>query len=363
MIVCGQCGARNENEAFCGECGAFLEWEGEKVEPEPARVLYAEPVAAEQPGLVERARTAIGIGAEERHADKAESLPPPIVTEPVAATPAAPAPAPVRPGVAAPKVPRRSVPLDDRRPAPGEIVCGACGAGNVPTRKFCRRCGADLVDAPVVKNPWWRRIFTRTHAPGPVAGTRPERVTRKKLPSRPVLFAILVAVLAVAAYVQRGPLRNVADTVLDRVKGTQLVNPKAITASDAAPGHPAELARDGATNRFWAPGKAGDGKGSFVQASFDKPFRLVYLRVFNGSSGELAPYLTQARPHSVRVTVIRSSGKQTVKVIQLKDQPGKQEFHIAVSDASSVRLTIESAYGATAGRLVALAEVEFLGRG
>ena len=32
MMVCTQCGFQNETEdAFCGSCGAFLEWAGESV--------------------------------------------------------------------------------------------------------------------------------------------------------------------------------------------------------------------------------------------------------------------------------------------------------------------------------------------
>ena len=34
MIVCKTCGFHNkETDAFCGSCGAFLEWTGEKLKP------------------------------------------------------------------------------------------------------------------------------------------------------------------------------------------------------------------------------------------------------------------------------------------------------------------------------------------
>lgn len=37
MMVCTQCGFQNETQdAFCGSCGAFLEWAGEKVEESPS---------------------------------------------------------------------------------------------------------------------------------------------------------------------------------------------------------------------------------------------------------------------------------------------------------------------------------------
>src|SRR6266545_30260 len=36
MIVCKSCGFHNQDkDSFCGSCGAFLEWTGEKVAPKP----------------------------------------------------------------------------------------------------------------------------------------------------------------------------------------------------------------------------------------------------------------------------------------------------------------------------------------
>ncbi|NEE39576.1 hypothetical protein G3M53_81065, partial [Streptomyces sp. SID7982] len=35
MIICRRCGGRNrDSDDFCGSCGAFLEWSGERVVPE-----------------------------------------------------------------------------------------------------------------------------------------------------------------------------------------------------------------------------------------------------------------------------------------------------------------------------------------
>lgn len=58
MIVCTSCGHHNEDDdAFCGSCGAFLEWEGQALtpepepEPEPAPELEEDP---ERQGLVDR---------------------------------------------------------------------------------------------------------------------------------------------------------------------------------------------------------------------------------------------------------------------------------------------------------------------
>ncbi|HEV2779745.1 MAG TPA: hypothetical protein VGX25_10130, partial [Actinophytocola sp.] len=43
MIVCKSCGYHNkETDAFCGSCGAFLEWTGEKLKPVAVPVVEEE---------------------------------------------------------------------------------------------------------------------------------------------------------------------------------------------------------------------------------------------------------------------------------------------------------------------------------
>ncbi len=90
MIVCKQCGHHNEDsDTFCGSCGKFLEWTGERVviaqpEPEPpAPEPVPEPAHV---GLIDRVRHAVGI--EE---SAPQPAPPPHV-DPVPAPVAATAP-------------------------------------------------------------------------------------------------------------------------------------------------------------------------------------------------------------------------------------------------------------------------------
>jgi len=236
VIVCKQCGHHNEDsDTFCGSCGKFLEWSGERVvvaEPEP------EPPAPEpepEPahlGLIDRVKQAVGI--DETAAQT--TSPTPIVTPaPVAAAPptdepltptapgpfmrsvpvssatvppppvpastATPAPEPVLAGVAA--GPPAALPQDEpmsRRPTsvapaiarprpaprtmeaptrrhPGDLICGQCGEGNDPTRHFCRRCGNSLDEALAVRLPWYRRFLNRLFGVRTrEAGWRPNRV-------------------------------------------------------------------------------------------------------------------------------------------------------------------------------------------
>ena len=126
MIVCKQCGHHNEdNDTFCGSCGKFLEWSGERVavaEPEPrAPAVEAEPEPEPaRLGLFDRVKHAVGL--EETAPNPATAagpsdapLPPPAPmaarSSPTAA--AAPAATPI-----APAVPLRTVPVNSSAYAP-----------------------------------------------------------------------------------------------------------------------------------------------------------------------------------------------------------------------------------------------------
>jgi len=238
VIVCKQCGHRNEdNDTFCGSCGKFLEWTGERVavaqpEPEPP-APEPEPEPARL-GLIDRVKQAVGIE------DAAARPAAPIEPEPVAPPPAVrvvpitsatprpdpppqgarevrqespgaaattPAPQPVLAGVGAPvagaPAPAPVPPADEpasRRPIsvaptvarprtaprvleaptrrhPGDLICGQCGEGNDPVRHFCRRCGNSLDEALAVRLPWYRRFFNKVFGVRTrEAGWRPSRV-------------------------------------------------------------------------------------------------------------------------------------------------------------------------------------------
>ncbi len=218
MIVCKECGHQNEDDdLFCGNCPAFLEYSGERIGgPEP--VVDDMPAAASQPGLVTRIRHAIS-GAD---------LPPPTGGAPTTGggllppatgassmpappgSPSAVPPAPPRPGderAAAlvarpdalqppdarpsasartpeaqrpqPSLPRQKVSKQapSRKINPGDLVCGECGEGNDSHRNYCRRCGATLAEAEVARTRWFRRRPKRDKKTV-AAGDRPGRPGR-----------------------------------------------------------------------------------------------------------------------------------------------------------------------------------------
>jgi ribosomal protein L40E len=460
VLICGECGATNEDgEDFCGECGSYLDWDAQPVstesapaEPEPAAEPEPEPAA---PGFAERVKSAVGLGKAEEAAPAAEpgapaaepgaqaaekaaapgdeppaaekpaapaeapaaeagaddrqpanpaaslvvrtppekkpaapkaerppaaqktaaqktaapkaaapkaAAPKTAAQKPAAQMPGAPSPAAVRPGAAAPKARRPAARVEEPPPAPGDLICGKCGAGNKPTRKFCRRCGADLVDAPVAQYPWWKRWFKgRVKAP-PTAGARPAQ-TGRRVPTGLLVVAVVVAVLAAAAWFGRGLVSPAYQAVLDRVMGTDPVNPTRLTASSSAPGAGPERARDGLSNRFWAPAPRGDGAGEWLQARFGEPTRVVYVVVLPGVSSEEEAFLKKGRPKDVELRLVSADGTRKIEDVTLDDEPGAQQFNVATSDVRAVRMTIKSAYpGSDPGSRVAVAELEFRGR-
>lgn len=288
----------------------------------------------------------------------------PSATSPKPVKPAA-MPAPVKPAAARP---RRYVPptaRDEPPPAPGDLICGACGAGNAPHRNFCRRCGASLADAPTQgRDGWWRRWRSRRKArkEGPKAGTRPKRRRRRRFPVKTVVLLVVLGLLAGAGWQYRDELRTGYNTVLDRVSGNQPVNPSEVTASSSAADHGPELARDGISDRYWAPEVPGDGAGEWLQFEFAEPFRLVTVLLTSGASTEDETRLQEARPSRVRFTVTTSDGQEQITDMDIVDTGTPQALALPVSDVVTLRMTILAAYGATDDSHVAVAEVEFRGR-
>ncbi len=401
--VCPECGAPTTlDEDFCGECGAYLEWE-ERGTPAPGPEAPAQQDEGPEQsrGLVERVKAAVGVGQPDPAAETAE--PPPEPDPPPATTranPAADAPPPEpasetagadRPATGADALvvpvppepdtqPRQPTAVQPRSPAPrarrrtpgrdaepihhGDLVCGQCGAGNEPTRKFCRRCGRDLTEAEVAKVPWWRRVFQRRPRQAPVAGTRPLSTPERRLrvPGRLLVLVVALGALAGGLYLARGLAVGAFEAVLDRVEGTRNINPTSFRASDEQEGHPPGAARDGFTNRYWAPAAAGEGRGSSLVARFEKPFRLVYLLVTPGVSGEdEAAFLAHGRPAELRVVMTTETGAKEVEDLELEDKVGLATFNVATNDVVAVKIEILGSYGPAAAH-TAIAEVEFRGR-
>lgn len=104
MIVCKVCGTENEQgAAFCGHCGAFLEWNADRAAPDA--------------------------GSTDEVPTQANEVP----TQAIPVAPVAPAP------------------TEPSEPEGSTIPCPACGTLNDPSRTFCRRCATEL--APTAPAP------------------------------------------------------------------------------------------------------------------------------------------------------------------------------------------------------------------
>jgi len=419
VIVCKQCGHHNEDsDTFCGSCGKFLEWTGERVivaqpEPEPAPAPEPEPEPA-RVGFMDRVKQAVGMEDEAPPPPattvEAPAAPPPLTAVAVAAAPslnatAAPvaAPEPVLAGVGAPAAPA-AVPagsVDEpvsRRPTslapvvtrprpgprtmepptrrnPGDLICGQCGEGNDPTRHFCRRCGNSLDEAIAVRLPWYRRFFNRLFGVRTrEAGWRPRRVGPPNVMGgvmRVVRLAI-VAMLAVGilGFLLIPPFHNwVVNKVTAGVTSVRkvvhpnydTVYPVAAAATSQTAGHAASLTIDRTSNSYWAA--ISTDKTPQLVFTFSEPQDLSEILFRSGAPGaQPSDFLNQPRPKAVHIIFTDAQGKLiTATDITLTDQEGSQFYPIEAKQTTTARIQIQSVYPATgaARSAVAIAEVEF----
>jgi hypothetical protein len=324
MIVCASCGGQNPADAaFCGSCGAFLEWTGT--------------------------------------AEETQAAPEPVT---VSATETPAVPDVVQPGEEVRRRPRRLA-TPPRPPAAGEVACPSCGAGNGRERRFCRACGGPLAAAAPVRESWWRRLRRRlsrrrTHQ----AGTRRRVRQRRRMPRRLIALAVVAALGLLAAGPGRPQIQRYVDQirrqVQDEVADPAPITPSGWEASSARPDAGPELLSDRVTNQFWAP--EGDPVGAWAEATLPRPIRLLRIVITGGQSTEPEQFQEQARPHELTLTATAEDGTATTVDLVVRDQPGPQPFPLTADDVVTVRLEIESAHGMERGRYLAIGEIELFGR-
>jgi hypothetical protein len=266
VLICGDCSTpNNDGESFCGNCGAYLVWQRErddagnkgpadvaksrtdpgtvketvlmpKLPPPPDRAPRRAHDAGDKTGTVLRtppsgARTTTGtqepfptIITAQKRADSVSAGG--KHTEETNAGLGE-----VKPGRPANPVPDSPPPQrDEIAPAPGELVCGRCGAGNKPERSYCRRCATSLKEAAIAPAPpWWRRLITRPARKPPPAGTRPKR-KRKRFPFRLVAFLAVVGLAVGAAFFFRTEIADVVNWIQNNL-ATLMQHAQSITAS------------------------------------------------------------------------------------------------------------------------------------
>ncbi|MFJ6052139.1 NADase-type glycan-binding domain-containing protein [Streptomyces sp. NPDC092307] len=294
-------------------------------------------------------------GAPEAAAPRAVA---PRVPAPAAAPPAAApravapqvpdSPQPVRPAKAvAPRPVVRTAAVSD---SGSGVPCPACGTPNPPDRRFCRRCAAPLTPTTTAAPlPWWRTVWPLRRRTRGGSG----RATR--------FLVVLAVVLALCAggFLLLPAGRHLIEDTRDKLGKAKEVTATRVEASAELPGHPVGDSTDGLNNRYWgAPGL-----GASATYTFAEPFRLVDVIITNGASASPEEYARQARALRIDMEVTTRDGRKVHKRLDLSDKPGPQTFPTGISDALTIRLTLDAPAGAAPERHLALAEVEFFRRG
>jgi hypothetical protein len=260
---------------------------------------------------------------------------------------------------------------------PGDLICGQCGEGNDPARKFCRRCGASLVKAEVFTAPWYRQLWLRlTTRKTRQAGERPKVRRRMIGGAGPgwltswVTKLILIAVVALVVLTFIGPwhhsLRHTANRWYHDVVGAvhptyNAVSLVSATATSSAPGHPADLAIDGKSNTSWQSAGVGSGVGQALAIKIDGPINVDKVGFLNGDDDVPGAFLSQPRPETVKLAF--AGQHPFTKTITLKNTASFQTHSVSAKGSVALTITIMSVYPSSqGGKNVAITEVELFSK-
>jgi hypothetical protein len=270
-----------------------------------------------------------------------------------------------------------SKPPPRREIRPGDLICGECREGNEPTRRFCRRCGASLVQAKeaVVPPPlpWWKRPFVRQpkviaagERPMRRGGSAPGGGLRSRLPQMRRAAAIVAAVgLAVGfAGPWRGTVKKKASGVRQAlVPHFEEVTPFSVKATSQLPDHRAELAFDRITNDYWA-GQRTDGR-DMLTVTFDPPIRLGKVGFVVGALTKPELFTAQPRPQKVLFRFFDKSNKKAPEDVKkdLEDVGEFRYYNVDVKKVSRLEIEILTVKPSLQGGVnTAIAEIAFFKR-
>jgi len=261
-----------------------------------------------------------------------------------------------------------------RKILPGDLVCGDCGEGNPPSRKFCSRCGATLAAAVVAEIAWWRRFVPRRRRKSLDAGQRPWKSadgTQKKRRGigaicatafaklRPVIAVVLLlgGLLYGVSPDLRGNvntrLGDARESVMSRIeKRYSPLAPIDASATSAVEGSPATFALDSNTLSSWiAPG---DDPEPTLVARFDEPIDLERIKLWNGSA---VGFKDHERIRDIHF-VFDTGQSFDLEVLDLPD--GKDYEIKNGTGIREVELHIVGTYSSLTSTDVGLSEIEFL---
>jgi hypothetical protein len=248
---------------------------------------------------------------------------------------------------------------------PGDLICGECGEGNPPNRRFCSRCGHSLVDAERCTSHGGADLPAPSEGHGDRRGRGRggRRCGRRKRSPLAKLLPMIRRVVAIAllvggiVYASVPPFRRwVNERALD-AKSRVLsivrpqytpVHPFPVTDQSELSGHPGAALSDGFTNAFWA---APVGDKDVVTLQLDHPTQVQRALIRIGISGNSQG---ASRPHQLHL--VFSTGK--TQDLNLDDTADPQEVAIkADGPVTTIELHVTSLFKASSDT-VAITEIE-----
>ncbi|MEW2809893.1 zinc ribbon domain-containing protein [Streptomyces massasporeus] len=272
---------------------------------------------------------------------------------------AEPSVAPVLPGRPTPQRPEAVRAPGEEHGIDGGTACPWCATRNRPERHFCARCAMPMAgDGPApVQLPWWRRLGPFGSRETPWAGDRPRlRRTFDRVLSWLGIAIVLALLIALVVNIPQG-IQATRDHFAKRAP----VSPDRYSASRSYPGHKPDLVFDKLNDTWWGPGVSESAQGQYIEARFDEPTRLLDLIITPGTSTRADQLSQSALPHRLTATVTGKDGRTTTRSLTLDQGAGPQRRAFRVGEVTAVRFTIDSAYGTSAKKQVAIAEIEFFG--
>ncbi|MFJ8058951.1 NADase-type glycan-binding domain-containing protein [Streptomyces sp. NPDC096142] len=243
--------------------------------------------------------------------------------------------------------------------AVGGIPCPWCATANRPDRHYCTRCAMPMAgeERTPGRLPWWRRLLAYRTGEIPWAGDRPRlRRTFDRILTWVGAAIVLTLLIVLAVNIPRG-----VQAAKDHFAKRAPVSPDRVTASRSYPGHKPELAFDKLNNTWWGPGVSQSGEGQWLEARFDEPTRLLDVLITPGVSTRPDQLGQSALPHRIEAEITTADGKKTERQLTLDQGAGAQRRAFRVGKVVAVRFTVESAYGISGKKQVAIAEIEFFG--